>query len=82
MMAAIQPMINRPIHRRKLRETQQEQQMIDKAYLLNDKQMRDFIVNGYVIVKTDLPRSFHDEIYKATNTVFEREGNPGNNLSQ
>ena len=54
--------------------------MIDKAYLLNDKQMRDFIVNGYVIVKTDLPRSFHDEIYKTTNTVFEREGNPGNNL--
>ena len=54
--------------------------MTDKAYLLNDKQMRDFIVNGYVIVKTDLPRSFHDEIYKTTNTVFEREGNPGNNL--
>ena len=54
--------------------------MTDKAYLLNDNQMRDFIVNGYVIVKTDLPRSFHDEIYKTTNTVFEREGNPGNNL--
>ena len=54
--------------------------MIDTTYLLSDKQMRDFIVNGYVIVKTDLARNFHDEIYKATNTVFEKEGNPGNNL--
>lgn len=54
--------------------------MLDKTYLLNDQQMRDFIVNGYVIVKTDLPPNFHDEIYKITNTVFEKEGNPGNNL--
>ena len=54
--------------------------MIDKTHLLNDKQMRDFIVNGYLIVKTDLPRNYHDEIYETTNTVFEKEGNPGNNL--
>ena len=54
--------------------------MIDKTHLLNDSQMRDFIVNGYLIVKTDLPRSYHDEIYETTNTVFEKEGNPGNNL--
>lgn len=54
--------------------------MIDKTYLLNDKQMRDFIVNGYLIVNTDLSRNFHDEIYRTTNTVFEKEGNPGNNL--
>ena len=54
--------------------------MLDKTYLLNDQQMREFIVNGYVIVKADLPRSFHDEIYETTNAVFEKEGNPGNNL--
>lgn len=54
--------------------------MIDKTHLLNDSQMRDFIVNGYLIVKTDLPRNYHDEIYETTNTVFEKEGNPGNNL--
>ena len=54
--------------------------MIDKTHLLDDNQMREFIVNGYLIVKADLPRNYHDAIYETTNTVFEKEGNPGNNL--
>ena len=54
--------------------------MIDTKYLLTDDQMRHFIVNGYVIVNTDLPASFHDFIYGRTEEVFEKEGNPGNNL--
>ncbi len=54
--------------------------MVDKTYLLTDEQMRHFIVNGYVIVNTDLPANFHDFIYEQTETVFEKEGNPGNNL--
>ena len=54
--------------------------MVDKTYLLTDDQMRHFIVNGYVIVNTDLPVSFHDFIYERTEAVFEKEGNPGNNL--
>ena len=54
--------------------------MVDKTYLLTDDQMRHFIVNGYVIVNTDLPASFHDFIYEQTEIVFEKEGNPGNNL--
>ena len=54
--------------------------MVDNTYLLTDEQMRHFIVNGYVIVNTDLPASFHDFIYDQTEIVFEKEGNPGNNL--
>ena len=54
--------------------------MVDKKYLLTDEQMRHFIVNGYVIVNTDLSASFHDFIYERTEEVFEKEGNPGNNL--
>ena len=54
--------------------------MVDKTYLLTDDQVRHFIVNGYVIVNTDLPASFHDFIYERTEAVFEKEGNPGNNL--
>lgn len=54
--------------------------MVDKTYLLTDDQMRHFIVNGYVIVNTDLPANFHDFIYERTEEVFEKEGNPGNNL--
>ncbi|MBI1930653.1 HEAT repeat domain-containing protein [Candidatus Poribacteria bacterium] len=54
--------------------------MADKAYLLNDEEMRNFIVNGYVMVKADFPAGFHETIYQKTKTAFEKEGNPGNNL--
>ncbi len=49
-------------------------------HLLTDAQMRDFIVNGYVTVTTALPAQFHDAIYEKTVAVFDKEGNPGNNL--
>ena len=54
--------------------------MIDKTHLLNDEQMRHFIINGFVVVKTGLPKGFHDEVFEKTAAVFEKEGNPGNNL--
>jgi hypothetical protein len=50
------------------------------AHLLTDAQMQHFIVNGYVTVTTTLPAQFHDAIYEKTVTVFDKEGNPGNNL--
>ena len=50
------------------------------AHLLTDAQMRHFIVNGYVTVTTTLPAKLHDAIYEKTMTVFDKEGNPGNNL--
>ncbi len=50
------------------------------THLLTDMQMRHFIVNGYLTVATDLPAQFHDAIYEKTMTVFDKEGNPGNNL--
>ncbi len=49
-------------------------------HLLTDAQMRHFIVNGYVTVTTTLPAQFHDAIYEKTVTVFDKEGNPGNNM--
>ena len=50
------------------------------AHPLTDAQMRHFIVNGYVTVTTTLPAQFHNAIYEKTMTVFDKEGNPGNNL--
>ena len=50
------------------------------VHLLSDAQMRHFIVNGYVTVTTELPTHFHDAIYEKTVNVFDKEGNPGNNL--
>lgn len=48
--------------------------------LLTDAQMRHFIVNGFVTVTTALPPEFHDDIFAKTVAVFDKEGNPGNNL--
>ena len=47
---------------------------------LTDAQMRDFIRNGYVAVKTGHPREFHQDIWNQTEALFEEDGNPGNNL--
>ena len=50
------------------------------ALRLTDKEMRDFIINGYVKVKTDFPPSFHENICQQLDTMFEETGNLGNNL--
>ncbi len=42
--------------------------------------MRDFIINGYIKVKTDFPPSFHEDIYNKVNEMFEQTGNWGNNV--
>ena len=47
---------------------------------LNDAQMRFFIQNGYISVRPSLPPEFHAEVFRQTEIVFEKEGNPGNNL--
>ena len=53
---------------------------LSESSKLTDAQMRDFIVNGYLTVKTDLPRSFHETIYRKTQEYTEKEGNLGNNV--
>lgn len=54
--------------------------MIDSAHLLTDAQMRDFIVDGYVVLRSSLPTDFHQQIYDRTLQVLDDEGNPGNNI--
>ena len=48
--------------------------------LLDDARMRNFIVDGYVVVKADFPDDVHQSIFRQTEAVFEKEGNPGNNI--
>ncbi|OCT15604.1 phytanoyl-CoA dioxygenase [Paenibacillus pectinilyticus] len=48
--------------------------------LLTDEQMRTFIMNGCLFLKTDFPREFHESLVEQLNTVYTEEGNPGNNL--
>ena len=47
---------------------------------LTGRQMQDFIRTGYVLVKPRLFGEFHRAIFQQTETVFETEFNPGNNL--
>ena len=54
--------------------------MIDPRFLLSDEQMRDYIANGYLVLHTSLPSTLHEEIYRRTSEVMEKEGNPGNNV--
>ena len=48
--------------------------------LLNDSQMQDFIVNGYVTVKADHPPGFHESVYAQAEDIFSGRGNPGNDI--
>lgn len=54
-----------------------QQRNIDRSYLLNDEQVATFIVKGFMLVKPDLPRSFHDAVYEDINAL---DGNPGNGI--
>ncbi len=47
---------------------------------LSEQEMRDFIINGYVKLKTDFPPSFHERIYQQLDDMFEQTGNLGNNV--
>ncbi|PYI53332.1 HEAT repeat domain-containing protein [Paenibacillus flagellatus] len=48
--------------------------------LLTDAQMRQFLTEGYVLLKTDFPESFHRRLVEQLSDVYRTEGNPGNNL--
>ena len=50
------------------------------ALQFTDQEMRDFIINGYVTIKTDFPPSFHENIRQHLDTMFEETGNLGNNV--
>jgi len=42
--------------------------------------MAQFIAHGYLTITPDLPPAFHAEVFAQHQEVFEKEGNPGNNL--
>jgi hypothetical protein len=48
--------------------------------LLTDEQMKKFIAEGFLILKTDFSVEFHQNLVAQLNDVYQNEGNPGNNL--
>ena len=61
---------------------------IKNQQLLNDEQIRHFIVNGYANVTADVPTHIHETIYDRTDELFagatdfrgDRQHNPLNNI--
>ena len=58
----------------------QAKPLMSESHKLTDAQLREFIVNGHLTIQTDLPRSFHETIYRKTQELTAKEGNLGNNI--
>ena len=54
--------------------------MSSASNLLTDEQMRQFVMNGFVVLNVNMPDGFHREVYDRCQEVYEAEGNPGNNI--
>ncbi|QHW31249.1 phytanoyl-CoA dioxygenase [Paenibacillus rhizovicinus] len=54
--------------------------MNEQLNLLSDKQMADFITNGYVVLQNELPEALHRSVMRQIDFVMQEEGNPGNNI--
>lgn len=48
--------------------------------LLTDEQMRQFIVNGYLVFTPTVPAGTHEACYQKLNQIIDAEPNPGNNI--
>ena len=51
-----------------------------QSKLMSDREVQQFIVNGYTIVRADMGADFHEGVRKKLDHVFDEEGNPGNNI--
>lgn len=54
---------------------------MERASLLTDKQVQDFLINGYLILRpTSLDQKFHSKIFTDALSIYMEEGNHGNNI--
>ena len=51
-----------------------------RDHLLDDSQMRSFIVHGYLKFQLPMEPAFHAEVYDETERVFAAQGNPGDDI--
>ena len=48
--------------------------------LLTDAQVQDYLANGYLVLHTGHPDSFHRSVLRQIATLYATEGNPGNDI--
>ena len=54
--------------------------MDDARFRLTDAQLQRFLVDGYLVLRPNLPEGFHRRVYERLAAVMEQTGNPYNNL--
>ena len=54
--------------------------MNTQPHTLDDGAVARFVADGCLTVRTTLPADFHSDLYRRIDEVFEKEGNPGNNI--
>ena len=54
--------------------------MDDRRFRLSDAELQRFLVDGYLVLRPELPEGFHHRVYDRLGTVIERAGNPYNNI--
>ena len=54
--------------------------MVDERFRLSDAELQRFLVDGYLVLRPELPEGFHGRVYDRIGTVMERAGNPFNNI--
>ena len=47
---------------------------------LNDKEIQQFIRDGYIVIEPKLSNEFHADIFSKIEKLLDTDGNPGNNL--
>src|SRR5207248_6788306 len=50
----------------------------DGYALLDDDAVKQFLIQGYLLVETEFPPSFHQEVCRRIDEVLGAGGNPGN----
>ena len=56
-------------------------QQAEAPVLFDDRQMMEFVREGYVMLHLDdLPKSYHDGVMRTLDKAFAKGGNPGNNM--
>lgn len=54
--------------------------MSECPVLLDDQAMQQFIRDGFITLKADLPAEIHTSVYEQATKIYETEGNPGNDI--
>ena len=52
----------------------------DLLHRLSDEQMRRYLTEGYLVLKSGLPQEVHDHIRDRCEEIFSTTGNPGNEI--